>query len=106
MRRGLQLARLSGIVTVGLVSAHAFGQENPDAEPPADVQPPVEEAKTEAVAPVAPVPAIAAPAVDVIGPAAKPSVGSISTHGYFRGGWGGNANQKGRMTCFGLSTIT
>jgi maltoporin len=33
-------------------------------------------------------------------------VGDLTTHGYFRGGFGANVGQKGRQTCFALSTIS
>jgi maltoporin len=96
MRRVLQLSGFSAIVMTGFLSMRAFAQEPSDAEQPA------QEAKAEQPAPESPV---AAPAA-VVAPAAKPKVGDISTHGYFRGGFGGNASQRGRMTCFGLTTIS
>jgi hypothetical protein len=98
MRRGLQLAGLSGLLVTGFVSTHAFAQEPTNADP----QQPAEEPKTEQPAPEAPV-ATVTPDATVVAPVAKPKVGDLTTHGYFRGGFGANVNQKGRMTCFGLA---
>jgi len=98
MRRGLQLAGLSGLLVTGFVSTHAFAQEPTNADP----QQPAEEPKTEQPAPEAPV-ATVTPDATVAAPVVKPKVGDLTTHGYFRGGFGANINQKGRMTCFGLS---
>ena len=96
MRRVLQLSGLLAILVTGFLSTHAFAQE------PADGEQPAQEQKAEQPAPEAP----AATTAAVVPPAAKPKFGDLSTHGYFRGGFGGNLNQKGRMTCFGLSTIS
>jgi maltoporin len=107
MRRVLQLLGLS---VTAFVSTQAFAQEPPDA----DAQPPAEEHKAEQPAPyapgtgaasagtVAPAATVVAPAASMAAPVGKPKVGDITAHGYFRGGWGAS-NQKGRMTCFGLS---
>ncbi|HEX7508025.1 MAG TPA: carbohydrate porin [Polyangia bacterium] len=101
MRRVLQLSRLSGLLVTGFLSTHAFAQE------PTDAEQPTEEQKAEQPAPVAPAATVApdatvvAPA-PVIAPAARPKVGDMSAHGYFRGGFGANLNKKGRMTCFAL----
>jgi maltoporin len=110
MRRVLQLSGLSGLVVTGFLSTHAFAQEPTNA----DAEKPTEEQKAEGPAPVAPAvtdaPALPAPAATVetppaavVAPAAKPKVGDMSTHGYFRGGFGANIDKKGRMTCFQLA---
>ena len=105
MRRGLQLAALSGLLVTGFVSTHAFAQEPTNADP----QQPAEEPNTAQPAPeapgvtVTPDATVAAPVATVATPVGKPKVGDLTTHGYFRGGFGANINQKGRMTCFGLS---
>jgi maltoporin len=107
MRRVLQLL---GLVMTGFLSIQTFAQEPTDAE----VQESADEPKAEPPAPsapavpaVAPAPAAVVPAAVVTSPPAlKPKVGDTTTSGYFRGGWGGNLHQKGRMTCFALSTIS
>ena len=111
MRRVLQLSELSGFLVTLFVSTHAFAEEPTNQDPAkADAPPPAEEAEPQApVAPaatLAPAAALVAPPPAVVAPVAKPKVGDISTSGYFRGGWGGNLHQKGRMTCFALSTIS
>ena len=100
MRRSFRHLGLAGLLVTGFVSTHAFAQEPTNA----DVQQPTEEPKTEQPTPVAPAPAVVAPAA-AVAPAAKPKFGDVTTHGYFRGGFGGNVNPKGRMTCFGLGNI-
>jgi maltoporin len=109
MRRGFQLSGLSGLLVTALTSAHAFAQEPKEAE----AQTPAEEGKTDQPAPTGPAAEVAAPAAEVVapaaaplGPAAKPKVGDLTTHGYFRGGFGANVFKRGRMTCFGLTNIT
>jgi maltoporin len=97
MQRVLRLSGLTGLLVTGLLSSHAFAQEPTNA----DAQPPAGEPATDQPAPVAPAAEVVAPAVT---PAAKPKFGDISTHGYFRGGFGAS-NQKGRQTCFGLYSI-
>lgn len=112
MRRVLQLSELSVFLVTLFVSTHAFAQEPSNQDPAkANAPAPGEEAEPQApVAPAAtvlPAAAVVAPAPSaVVAPAGKPKVGDISTSGYFRGGWGGNVHQKGRMTCFALSTIS
>lgn len=115
MRRVLQLSGLSGFLVMGFLSTHAFAEETTEA----DAQPTKETAAEEE--PAAAEPAAAAPAANatVVAPAAvvatpaakpevakpavvKPAVGDLSVHGYFRGGFGGNLHEKGRMTCFQL----
>ena len=99
----------------GFLSIHAFAEEPADAEvqessdgPQAEEATPTASAvmASPAAAVVAPVPAVVAPAVAVVGPTARPRVGDVATSGYFRGGWGANLHQKGRMTCFAPSTIS
>jgi maltoporin len=100
MRRGLQLAGLSGLLVTGFVSTHAFAQEPTNADP----KQPAEEPNTEQQTPDA-AGATVTPDATVVAPVAKPKFGDLTTHGYFRGGMGGNINKKGRMTCFGLGSI-
>ena len=101
MRRVLQL---SGLVVTGFLSTHAFAEEPTKA----DAQEPYEEPRAEQPAPVAPAATVApaaavtAPAAPAVTPVAKPKIGDMSTHGYFRGGFGAS-NKKGRMTCFQLA---
>ncbi|MBN2573892.1 MAG: carbohydrate porin [Deltaproteobacteria bacterium] len=89
------------------VSTRAFAEEPTDADAQQPAEEPQEATKAEQPLPVAPAPtgaapAAAVPAIAALPPATKPKVGDLSVHGYFRGGWGAS-NQKGRMTCFGLS---
>jgi maltoporin len=101
MRRVLQLSGLSGLFVTGFLSTQAFAQEPTSAE----AQPPAAGPEAEAPAPVAPTAEVAAPAVaPAVAPAAKPKFGDLSTHGYFRGGFG-VSGEKGRQTCFGLYSI-
>jgi maltoporin len=98
-------------MATGFVSTNAFAENTEEG----NVPPAGEQAKPEgpaaAVAADAAQPAAipAPPAAVVTAPAAaapviaKPSVGDLSVHGYLRAGFGGSS-QKGRMTCFGLST--
>jgi len=97
MRRVLQLLGLSGFLVTGFVSTTAFAQEPTDTE----AQPPTEEPKAEKPEPVAAATVVAPVPADVA-PAAKPKVGDLSTHGYFRGGFGGSGD-KGRQVCFQLA---
>ena len=97
MRRALQLSGLSGLLVTGFLSTPAFAEEPTNA----DAQQPTEEAQAEPPAAVAPAAAAVAPA-EVVAPVAKPKVGDLTTHGYFRGGFGAS-NKKGRMTCFSLA---
>jgi maltoporin len=100
MRPVLQLLGLSGLLATGFVPTQAFAQEPENA----DAQQPTEEQKAEPQAPTVPAAPVVAPeAAAVVAPSAKPKVGDLTTHGYFRGGFGGNLNQKGRMTCFQLA---
>ena len=105
---------LAGLLVTGFVSTQAFAQEPTDA----DAQQPAEEPKVEQPAPVAPAPVAVAPVPAEVAPIAKPKVGDVTTHGYFRGGFGVNHptitinhvyNAKvagqGRQTCFGLGNI-
>jgi maltoporin len=94
MRRVLQLLGLPGLFVAGFTSTPAFAQ----ASAATDADPSTE-------APQAEQPAVVVPPAAVVAPVAKPKVGDLTTHGYFRGGFGGNLNQKGRMTCFGLGNI-
>jgi maltoporin len=99
MRRALQLSGLSGLLMTGFLSTQAFAQEPTNAEAPQ----PAEEAQAEQPAAAGPSAAVvAAPSAEVAVPVAKPKVGDVTTHGYFRGGFGAS-NQKGRMTCFQLA---
>ena len=97
MRRALQLSGLSGLLVTGFLSTPAFAEEPTNA----DAQQPTEEAQAEQPAAVTPAAAVVAPA-EVVAPVAKPKVGDLTTHGYFRGGFGAS-NKKGRMTCFQLA---
>lgn len=107
MRRVPQLLALSGLLVSGLVSTRAFAQEPPAAtQPTDDPYQDKQESRTDQPAPVAPAPAAVVPAVPLGTPAARPKVGDLTTHGYFRGGFGANGPQKGRQTCFALSTIS
>jgi maltoporin len=96
MRRALQLSGLSGLLVTGFLLTPAFAQEAANADPQ-----PAEDAQPAQPAAVAPATAVVAPA-EVVAPVAKPKVGDLTTHGYFRGGFGAS-NQKGRMTCFSLA---
>lgn len=87
MRRVLQLLGLSGLLATSFVPSVAGAQESANE----DVQ---AAAKTDASATPAPA------------PAAKPKIGDTTLHGYLRGGFGMNIPERGRMTCFGLSTIS
>ncbi len=119
MRRVLQLSGLSGLLVTGLLSTQAFAEEPTDAEaqqategPKAEPEP-----KAEQPAPAAPAATVVAPAATVVAPAAtavapaapvatpvaKPKVGDFTVHGYFRGGFGANVHERGRMTCFQLN---
>lgn len=107
MRRA-QLSGLSVLLATVFVSTQAFAEEPADEGAPQTA----DETKTEQAAPGAPV-AKAAPAAVVAAPVtkpeaaklptAKPAVGDFSVHGYFRGGFGANLHEKGRMTCFQLN---
>jgi maltoporin len=83
---------------MGFVSTYAFAEEPASAETQ-----PADEAKAEQPVPVAPVAIAVEPAPAAVVQADKPKVGDITTHGYFRGGFGASVNQKGRMTCFQLN---
>lgn len=101
MRRVLQLLGLSGLLVTGLTATEAVAQEPGETEEPP---------KSETAAPVsepsaAPEAVAAAPAPSALPPAARPKVGDISSHGYFRAGFGATYNEKGRQTCFGLYSI-
>jgi maltoporin len=97
MRRGLQLLGLSGFLVTALGAGQAQAQAQEPSE--ADAEHHTEEPKNvEPPAPVAPATAFAAPDA----PSARPKVGDLTTHGYFRGGFGAS-NKKGRMTCFRLA---
>jgi maltoporin len=96
MRRALQLSGLSGLLVTGFLLTPAFAQEAANADPQ-----PAEDAQPAQPAAVAPATAVVAPA-EVVAPVAKPKVGDLTTHGYFRGGFGAS-NKKGRMTCFALA---
>jgi hypothetical protein len=91
MRRVLQLAGLSGLVMTGFVSMRAFAEEPSDAE-----QPTCKNKRLNSRPPRRP----SLPAAAVVAPAAKPKVGDISTHGYFRGGFGANVEPKGPHDLF------
>jgi maltoporin len=86
---------------MSFVSSRALAQDDADAETP----PKAQEA---AAAEPAPAPAAEAtkPAAEPVAAPAeappKPKFGDTTTHGYFRGGFGGS-NQKGRQTCFALA---
>jgi maltoporin len=85
-----------------LLPSRAFAQDDAEAEatPPA---PQTGDAKPAEAAPAAAAPQPAAAAAEPA-PAPeirKPKFGDVSTHGYFRGGFGAS-NQKGRQTCFSL----
>jgi maltoporin len=106
MRRALQLTGLSGLLVTGFLSTYAFAQEPTDAEEPAEAQPPATEPKTGPQAPLAPVAVVAAPPAPApapVVPDGRPKVGDFTAHGYFRGGFGANVHEKGRMTCFQLN---
>lgn len=105
MRRVLQQVAWTGLLATGLASTQALAQDTTDADTQSVTDDTRTEPQTSAPAaaytlPVAPV----LPAAPVTVPS-KPKVGDMTTSGYFRGGWGGS-NQKGRMTCFGLGTIS
>jgi len=99
MRRVLQLLGLSGFLVTGFVSIPAIAQEATDT----DAQQLAEEPKAEHPAPVAAAAAVVAPAAEAVAPVAKPKVGDMTTHGYFRGGLGANVAKKGRQSCFQLA---
>jgi len=101
MRRATQLLGLTGFLVTGLLSTHVFAQEAPNAA----AEPSAEEPKTEQPAPVAPADTAVVP-VAAVEPVARPKVGDMTSHGYFRGGFGANVMQRGRQTCFALSTIS
>ncbi len=98
MRRALLLTGLSGLLVTGFLSTPAFAEEAANA----DTQQPTDDAQAEQPAAGAPAPAVAAPAEAAAAPVAKPKVGDVTTHGYFRGGFGAS-NKGGRMTCFQLA---
>jgi maltoporin len=85
-------------LVTGFVSTNAFAEEPTNADP----QQPTETPNAEQPAPEAPGVTVA-PDATVVAPVAKPKVGDLTTHGYFRGGFGANISQKGRMTCFKLA---
>jgi len=91
-----------------IVSAHAFAQNpaDPDARRPEEqsTDQPVPVVTPDAAA-AASTPATEVPAVAMAAAPAKPKLGDVSVHGYFRGGIGGNYREKGRATCFGLASI-
>lgn len=101
MRRVPQLFGLTGFLMTGFLSTHALAEETPSA----DAEPSAGEPKTEQPTPVAPAAPVVAVAEPVAAPAARPKVGDMSSHGYFRGGFGASVEQKGRAVCFGLSSI-
>jgi maltoporin len=96
------------MLLAGFLSTRAFAQEPAQA---GTQQPTSEATAAPALTPpaaaataVAPAGAAAAVAPSAPAPAPTPKFGDVSTSGYFRGGFGGSS-QKGRMTCFGLSSI-
>jgi maltoporin len=104
MRRALRLAGLSGLLLTSLVSGQVSAQEPTEDDPKAlaeEAEAPPPAATHEAAAPQHEVAAAraAAPAEPV---KPTPKFGDLSTHGYFRGGFGAS-NQKGRQTCFSLA---
>jgi len=119
MRQQLLYLGLAGLLVAGFVSTQAFAQESTDA----DTQQPTDEQKAEQPAPVTPAVAAApdvavAPVSAAVAPIAKPKFGDVTTHGYFRGGFGVNhpsitinrgynasTSGEGRQTCFGLGSI-
>ena len=104
MRRASPLLWLPGLLAGFATAARAQESEGTNA-------PPSQGSAPEQPAPAAAAPAEAAPAAEVAAAAPAiappgslaPKFGDFSAHGYFRGGFGANIDQKGRQTCFQLS---
>jgi len=97
MRRRLGFTTLWVCLLVAGLSGRAFAQ---DADSDADAEATPAPAPAPAAQKPAPAPAEPKPAPDAEA-SRKPQFGDLSTHGYFRGGFGAS-NQKGRQTCFAL----
>jgi len=109
MRRVLPLLGVSGLLMAGLVPSRALAEEiaSDEGEPPAEEAGAEEPAPAPApeTKPLVPFQPTDAQSAALAAPSTKPKFGDLTTHGYFRGGFGANFDQKGRATCFGLYSI-
>lgn len=107
MRRVLQLLGLSGLLVTGFAATGAVAQEPAEGEGQQALEQPKAGSEAPGQGPAAasePVAAVAAPAAPVVA-TGRPKVGDLTTHGYFRAGFGTTVHEGGRQTCFGLASI-